>query len=211
MKKLVYLSFAACALAVVSCDALSNAVGGTKMDTEEATAKVAETLKESIDQTQWKVTHIHWFEGEELENDLLSMDVGLVNSKGGNYSQTFILGGPGAGSVGELREAVGRVAREATFENVVGIPFEMIDPVKIQAQYDAAKALLPEGYTFKSIGGYWIDETIGGRRDGEINARFNINITEDGNEVVESAGQSSIQYYEVDFNVLADGSVEIDE
>lgn len=38
-----------------------------------------------------------------------------------------------------------------------------------------------------------------------------MNITENGKEIVESAGKKSVQYYEVTFNVLPDGSVQMEE
>ena len=46
---------------------------------------------------------------------------------------------------------------------------------------------------------------------GEVKAEFSMNITENGKEIVESAGKKSVQYYEVTFNVLPDGSVQMEE
>ena len=74
-------------------------------------------------------------------------------------------------------------------------------------------------YTFKSIGDYLIQETVPSGNEfldrnktfGEVKAEFSMNITENGKEIVESAGKKSVQYYEVTFNVLPDGSVQMEE
>ena len=77
----------------------------------------------------------------------------------------------------------------------------------------------PRNYTFKSIGDYLIQETVPSGNEfldrnktfGEVKAEFSMNITENGKEIVESAGKKSVQYYEVTFNVLPDGSVQMEE
>ena len=79
--------------------------------------------------------------------------------------------------------------------------------------------MIPENYTFKSIGDYLIQETVPSGNEfldrnktfGEVKAEFRMNITENGKEIVESAGKKSVQYYEVTFNVLPDGSVQMEE
>lgn len=49
------------------------------------------------------------------------------------------------------------------------------------------------------------------KQAGRITAQFTLNVTEDGKEYIESAGKKSIQYYQLDFNVLPSGSIELDE
>lgn len=103
MKKLIYLLGGICVSALVCCDMLSGVAGGTQMDTEEATAKVVETLK-NIDPNEWKIYKVEWFEQEELSNELGTMNVWMVNKNNSAFFQTFVLY---TGSVGDLREASG--------------------------------------------------------------------------------------------------------
>lgn len=216
MKKLLLSLSAACVAALCNgCGSLG--IGGPKMDTAEATTLVKETVMKNIDRSQWKIHNIRWQEGEELGNDLLQVTVGLVNPSGECFTQSFILSGPAKGTVSELRQATGR--NRVEFEKVTGIDPETIDPAAIQQQYEAAKAMIPENYTFKSIGSYEIGETLSsgvelfdrGKNVGAIETDFGVNVTENGKEMVESAGKRSIQYYEVMFKVLPDGSVEMEE
>lgn len=214
-KPLLYLS-AACVAALCSgCGSLG--IGGPKMDTAEATTLVQETVTKNIDRSQWKIYNIRWQEGEELGNELLQVTVGLVNPSGDCFTQSFILSGPAKGTVSELRQATGR--NRVEFEKVTGIDPAMIDPAAIQKQYEAAKAMIPENYTFKSIGRYEIGETLSsgvelfdrGKNVGAIETEFDVRVTENGKEMIESAGKRSIQYYEVVFDVGPDGSVEMRE
>lgn len=205
--------------AAVSCDSISKALSPTKMDTVECTQMVVDGLKKNVDLNKWKVYELYWMEGEELENDLQMLCVGMINEDNACFTQTFHLAGPVAGSASDLHEAIGTGMDKLDYNEVKGITPEMIDPQAIQQQYEAAKAMLPEQYDFKSIGTYRFKEVLPsgnsfldrGKNIGQIEVSFELNMTERGKEYIENAGKKSIQYYEVDFNVLPDGSVEIDE
>ncbi len=220
MKKLLHILTVMLAASVISsCNSVSDMLGGTKMDTEDATRKVAETLKKNIDFNEWKIYRLAWMEGEELENQLQVVVVEMINRNNDCFMQSFLLSGPGAGNISDLSEAGGMAAGHVLFDKTTGITLDMVDPAAIQKQYDAAKAMIPEGYTFQSIASYTFRETMPSGSDfldrdknlGEIVASFCVNVTEDGKEQVTSAGKTSIQYYEVTFNVLPDGSVEMAE
>lgn len=215
MKKPILLLFAATVAAL--CTACGELGGGPKMNSVEATALVAETVRKNIDIDQWKIYRILWQEGDELSNELQRVTVYLVNSAGDCFTQTFTLAGPAKGNVSDLSEATGQ--KRVDFEKVNGIPVERIDPAAIQKQYEEALAMIPENYTFKSITNYDIAEVLSsgvalfdrGKNVGAIETSFDVNVTENGKEMIESAGKKSLQYYQITFNVLPDGTVEMDD
>lgn len=218
MKKIFFALLAASAL--ISCNSITNSLGGgLKMDTVEATTAIVEGLKKNVDFNQWKVYELYWMEGESLENNIQLLCVAMINKDNDCFTQTYHLGGSMAGHVGDLSKAHGIGIDELSFDAVKGITPEMINPEAIQKQYDAAKAMIPAEYDFKSIGRYRMAEEIPSGNDfldrnkniGEIKATFDVNTTERGKEYIESAGKKSLQYYEAEFNVLPDGSIELDE
>ena len=121
----------------------------------------------------------------------------MVNKAGDCFSQTFTLSGPGKGNISDLNEA-GGLRGKLDFEKVKGLTPASINVEAIRKQYEEAKAMIPENYTFKSIGDYLIQETVtfGQRitsteikRYGEVKAEFSMNITENGKEIVERRRQ----------------------
>lgn len=105
------------------------------------------------------------------------------------------------------------------FVQVKGITPDMIDPAAIQQQFESAKSMVPEAYTFKSIANYIIEKDIPSgnpfldkrKSFGLAKASFEIHVAEDGKEIVESAGKRSIQYDQMLFHVQPDDSIEMDE
>lgn len=216
MKKTILSLFVASVAALCSaCGSIGNS--GPKVSSIEATTLVAETVRKNIDIDQWKIYRILWQEGDELSNELQRVTVYLVNSAGDCFTQTFTLAGPAKGNVSDLSEATGQ--KRVDFEKVNGIPVERIDPAAIQKQYEEALAMIPENYTFKSITNYDIAEVLSsgvalfdrGKNVGAIETSFDVNVTENGKEMIESAGKKSLQYYQITFNVLPDGTVEMDD
>lgn len=218
MKKHLRTLAAALSAAIVttSCNGILPG-SGPKMDTEEGTIAVKESFAKHIDLEKWKPYVVTWMEGEELENDLQLLRVEMVSPSNGCFYQTFSLSGPGAGNISDLRETM--TSAKPEFEKMKGISPEMIDPAAIQRQFEQAKAMIPEGYTFQSIGRYRIEEELlsgnkfldRDKQAGRIRAEFTVNVTEDGKEYIESAGKKSIQYYQMEFNVLPDGSIEMED
>ena len=94
-----------------------------------------------------------------LENNLTVLFVEMVNKAGDCFSQTFTLSGPGKGNISDLNEA-GGLRGKLDFEKVKGLTPASINVEAIRKQYEEAKAMIPENYTFKSIGDYLIQETV---------------------------------------------------
>lgn len=218
MKKLILAITASLCIAALTSSCSSMGISAPKMDSDEATQLIVETLEKNINFDEWKVYKIHWMELDELENNLAVLSVEMVNKAGDCFSQSFNLAGPGKGNISDLREVIGQHGK-IDFEQVKGLTPASVNVDAIRKQYEEAKAMIPENYTFNSIGSYKISETIPSgnqfldrnKKFGEVKTQFDVNVTENGKEIIESAGKKSIQYYEVTFNVLPDGSVEMDE
>lgn len=198
MKKLILAITASLCIATLISSCNNLGISAPKMDSDEATQLIVETLEKNINFDEWKIYEIRWMEADELENNLTVLFVEMVNKAGDCFSQTFTLSGPGKGNISDLNEAGG---------------------LRGKLDFEKVKGLIPENYTFKSIGDYLIQETVPSGNEfldrnktfGEVKAEFSMNITENGKEIVESAGKKSVQYYEVTFNVLPDGSVQMEE
>lgn len=218
MKKLILAITASLCIATLISSCNNLGINVPKMDSDEATQLIVETLEKNINFDEWKIYEIRWMEADELENNLTVLFVEMVNKAGDCFSQTFTLSGPGKGNISDLNEA-GGLRGKLDFEKVKGLTPASINVEAIRKQYEEAKAMIPENYTFKSIGDYLIQETVPSGNEfldrnktfGEVKAEFSMNITENGKEIVESAGKKSVQYYEVTFNVLPDGSVQMEE
>ncbi len=213
MKQRTIISLIASAALLTAC---GSGLTGTQMDTENAAKFVSEKVTKNIDRNDWKIFEINWSEEEELENKLGFILVSMVNSSGDCYTQPFI---------GQIGWGAGDLTPEHWYKRldyaqVKGIDPAAIDPAEYARQIAEAKALIPEGYSFKSVSDYTIAETLPSRteiEEGEgvypqtTTASFTLCITEDGKETVTSAGNTSIVYYEIEFEVLPDGTVQIDE
>lgn len=218
MKKLILAITASLCIATLISSCNNLGISAPKMDSDEATQLIVETLEKNINFDEWKIYEIRWVEADELENNLTVLFVEMVNKAGDCFSQTFTLSGPGKGNISDQDEA-GGLSGKLDFEKVKGLTPASINVEAIRKQYEEAKAMIPENYTFKSIGDYLIQETVPSGNEfldrnktfGEVKAEFSMNITENGKEIVESAGKKSVQYYEVTFNVLPDGSVQMEE
>lgn len=221
MKKSV-LVFAAATVAtvVVACGSIVDAItGAVKMDTPEATQMVIESLKKNINFDEWKIHEISWIEGEKLSNNISLMHVRMVNKNNDFFQQTFMLDGYSKDNVGDLKKDNVGMAPIVDFATFEGITLEMINPEVIQKQYQEAKAMIPAEYEFRSISHYGLKLTLPcanelkfepNKKYGELKQEFEINTIEIGKEYVESAGKTSLQYYEFDFKIAQDGSVEPD-
>ena len=168
MKKLILAITASLCIATLISSCNNLGISAPKMDSDEATQLIVETLEKNINSDQ---------------------------------------------------DEAGGLSGKLDFEKVKGLTPASINVEAIRKQYEEAKAMIPENYTFKSIGDYLIQETVPSGNEfldrnktfGEVKAEFSMNITENGKEIVESAGKKSVQYYEVTFNVLPDGSVQMEE
>lgn len=154
-------------------------------------------------------------EGETLSDNLFLISVKLVNRDNQAFSQSYYMTGlePTA-----LRD-VQRTFEAPEYETTVGIDLTKLDAAQIAAQIAQAKAMLPEGHTFKSVGRYQIEEDVPAGNSafnrnktfGQQHTSFVVRFTEDGKETESSAGKTSYIYYEAEVTVEPDGTLSIEE
>ena len=114
---------------------------------------------------------------------------------------------------------VQRTFEAPEYETTVGIDLTKLDAAQIAAQIAQAKAMLPEGHTFKSVGRYQIEEDVPAGNSafnrnktfGQQHTSFVVRFTEDGKETESSAGKTSYIYYEAEVTVEPDGTLSIEE
>ena len=112
-----------------------------------------------------------------------------------------------------------RTFEDPEYETTVGIDLTKLDAAQIAAQIAQAKAMLPEGHTFKSVGRYQIEEDVPAGNSvfnrnktfGQQHTSFVVRFTEDGKETESSAGKTSYIYYEAEVTVEPDGTLSIEE
>lgn len=230
MRKLTLRMLVIALLATVfaSCGKMSGALGmnDIDMDKEEAVTKVKEVITKNVDATKWKIVEISWSESDKLSNSIGYINLQLVDKEGNISSQSFSLNNEHEFVANEVKESITpKVARNTlVFEEVKGIDVNKLDGQQILKQLEAAKALIPADYNFKSIESYNITEDV--RRltkmshlskikdtkvYGKQNVNLKINTTkkEEGTEV--KGRQIITNYYTIPFIVKEDGSVEIRE
>ena len=132
------------AATICSCSTLT----GYPTDAEASYAKAIEIAKKSVNTDKFKVYSLSFMEGETLSDNLFLISVKLVNRDNQAFSQSYYMTGlePTA-----LRD-VQRTFEAPEYETTVGIDLTKLDAAQIAAQIAQAKAMLPEGHTFKSVG-----------------------------------------------------------
>ena len=99
MKKLILAITASLCIATLISSCNNLGISAPKMDSDEATQLIVETLEKNINFDEWKIYEIRWMEADELENNLTVLFVEMVNKAGDCFSQTFTLSGPGKGNI----------------------------------------------------------------------------------------------------------------
>lgn len=217
MKKNLFkaTTLALTAFVVSACNLVGN-LGTLAMDSEDAVKKVKKLVTDNIDTGEWKIIGLSWNEGGgngQLANDLNSgfVSVNMVKKDDGReYSQSFI------GQLHYKPTAPDPNTRRDTpleYDKITPIDVAKLDPAAIVSQLEEAKKMLPEQYVFKSLASYEMDATVPseitgrGEYSDQQTAEFVMNVVEKGKETVTSAGQTSIVYYEVTFEVAPDGTL----
>jgi hypothetical protein len=139
MKKLILAITASLCIATLISSCNNLGINAPKMDSDEATQLIVETLEKNINFDEWKIYEIRWMEADELENNLTVLFVEMVNKAGDCFSQTFTLSGPGKGNISDLNEA-GGLRGKLDFEKVKGLTPASINVEAIRKQYEEAKA-----------------------------------------------------------------------
>lgn len=203
MKKLFTLCLLATVLALTACESVGLSKLG--MDDAKSVERVAETIKKHVDQAEYKVISAYWYEREELSNSMEYLLVEMVGADGKLYSQTFKVGGDHQGP-NEISES--RSNRTYDFETMNHLAAEDFDATAITGYINAAKTEIPEEYSFESVHDYRLKIDAA---SGEKTSDFNIYVTEKGNKTSLEGRNIVTTYYEFEFEVLADGTVVMEE
>lgn len=212
-KLLNLFAVAITACVMTACGAAG--IGKLAMDSEEAVTKVKDIVSSNIDTGEWKIVEIEWNEGvgdaATLENNLNNggIYVKMVKSNNGVFVQNFI------GELGWKPTAIDtdHWYDKLYYDKVTPIDAANLDVAAIMKHINDAKAMIPAEYEFRSLAKYQIKAGVPSGTSGEgeytagTTAEFTINVVEKGNETVSSAGTTSIIYYEIDFEVAADGTL----
>lgn len=70
MKKLILAITASLCIATLISSCNNLGISAPKMDSDEATQLIVETLEKNINFDEWKIYEIRWMEADELENNL---------------------------------------------------------------------------------------------------------------------------------------------
>lgn len=70
MKKLILAITASLCIATLISSCNNLGINAPKMDSDEATQLIVETLEKNINFDEWKIYEIRWMEADELENNL---------------------------------------------------------------------------------------------------------------------------------------------
>ncbi len=203
MKKILTLCLLAAAVTFSGCESLG--LTSIKMDSEQSVERVAETIKKHIDPAQYKPLALYWYEREELSNKMEYLMVTVVGTDGKLYTQSFKVGGDHQGP-NEVEEA--RSNQTYDFATVNYLSSDDLAPATIAGQIAQAKTMIPEGIVFESIANYTFDidpET------GEKTSNFVMRVTEEGNKTSVEGRRFVTTYYEIEFDVLADGTVVMED
>lgn len=203
MKKIFTISLLAAAITFAGCESIG--LKTIKMDSEQSIERIAETIEKHVNTAEYKVISLNWYEREELSNSMEYMLAEMVGTDGSLYSQSFKVGGDYQGP-GEVKES--RSNRKYDFATMKYITPEDLKPAEVVGWIDEAKAGIPEEYQFESLSNYTmrIDP-----QSGEKTSDFTVRITEKGNKRSVEGRNIVTTYYELEFDVLADGTVVMED
>lgn len=213
--KIKFFNSVAVAIAALVLTSCGSGFGKLAMDSEEAVNKVKEVVSGNIDTNEWKIVEIDWDEGTgdaaTLENNMNNGGIFVKMVKDDNkvFVQNFM------GQLGWKATDIDtdHWYEQLDYEKITPIDVANLDVAGIMKHIADAKAMIPEEYEFRSISRYEIKAGVPDNRQGEgeytsaTTTDFTINVVEKGNETVSSAGTTSIIYYEIKFNVDADGNL----
>lgn len=80
MKKLILAITASLCIATLISSCNNLGISAPKMDSDEATQLIVETLEKNINFDEWKIYEIRWMEADELENNLTVLFVEMVTT-----------------------------------------------------------------------------------------------------------------------------------
>ena len=193
-KKSKVILLALAALVMTSCGDVASKLVGMKTDSPEVLEKAKELAKSQFDPAQWKIVSVDWGEGigdDELTGKVSSIRFFMIDKDGKAWQQTFIAQlGWKAGDLDDTSFAKGD---------------KYIDAAKYTKMIEDAKALIPKGYTYKSV------DSFSTNTYDKAPTELVLNVVEEGKETVSNAGKTSIVFYELNYTVDENGKVTLDE
>ncbi|MCD8079143.1 MAG: hypothetical protein LUF04_01640 [Bacteroides sp.] len=168
------------------------------MDGEKALGKIKDAYTQITGENA-KIYWMNWIEKDKMSNNADFVSITFVKPDDSTYNQAFILQGPAEGPGSPSSKKAG-----FKYDEIEGLTAADIDPATIMGYYEKAKKEIPEGYTYRGISAHCVDLH---HKSKKPNHNFKMMVTEDGKEEVTSAGQTVIEYYELDFLVDEDGNV----
>lgn len=199
--RIIFLALAA--LFMVSCDNVKSALGGMKTDSAEVLDKAKELAKANFDPAQWKVVSVDWSEGigdDELTGTVSSIRFYVIDKDGRAWQQSFSASlGWKASGLDDTSFAKGDKYDDP--KDFPALDLDKFDAAKYTKIIEDAKALIPKGYTYKSVGRFSMNTYD------TLPMELTLNVVEEGKETVSNAGRTSIVYYELNYTVGGDGKV----
>ena len=203
-KKSKIILLALAALVMTSCGDVVSKLGGTKTDSPEVLEKAKELAKSQFDASKWKVVSVDWSEGIELTGKVSSIRFYMIDKDGKAWQQTFIAQlGWKAGDLDDTSFAKGDKYDDP--KEYPALDLDKFDAAKYTKIIEDAKALIPKGYTYKSVDCFSMNTY------NKVPMELVLNVVEEGKETVSNAGKTSIVFYELNYTVDDNGKVTLKE
>ena len=206
-KKSRAILLALAALVMVSCGDVVSKLGGMKTDSPEVLEKAKELAKSNFDPTKWKVVSVDWSEdngNDELTGNVASIRFYMIDNDGKAWQQSFHASlGWKASDLDDTSFAKGDKYDDPKDFPVLDLG--KIDAAKYTKIIEDAKALIPKGYTYKSV------DSFSANTFDKAPMELTLNVVEEGKETVTNAGRTSIVFYELNYTVDENGKVTLNE
>ena len=206
-KKSKIILLALAALVMTSCGDVVSKLGGTKTDSPEVLEKAKELAKSQFDASKWKIVSVDWSEGsgqDEVMGKVSSIRYYMIDKDGKAWQQTFIAQrGWKAGDLDDTSFAKGDKYDDP--KEYPALDLDKFDAAKYTKIIEDAKALIPKGYTYKSVDCFSMNTY------NKVPMELVLNVVEEGKETVSNAGKTSIVFYELNYTVDDNGKVTLKE
>lgn len=176
-----------------------------KMDTEDAVEQAKEIAEDNIKPDQWKIISVTWSEGsgdKELSNEATMFTYELIDKAGRVWSQSFTAENGWEASK-PTDAGWDKWHKNLNPKDVPGIDIANINAAEVIRNINAAKALIPAEYEFRSTHSY----TMNTYDDPKVSVK--LNVVERGSGYSANDEQASTVFYELDFRKNAKGKMEL--
>ncbi|MCD7973913.1 MAG: hypothetical protein LUG18_14850 [Candidatus Azobacteroides sp.] len=167
------------------------------IDSDEALDEVINALNE-VDKDTYKIKYAKVTEKEKLSSEFGMLYISLQDMEGKEYSQNIFYNMPTDG--GEIKEDLIQSKKK---KDVKPLDIDAINKENIRKYIEEAKGMIPEGYSFKSMGGIEFNSD----KEGNLIYKLTLNATEDGNSTKVQGRNIVTEYYEFTYDVDKDGNV----